>query len=408
MMIPMIVIRSLPVSPCLRVVLALFSLSLVFAIGVDAPACENSPILRLVPVKQLPRLSDGGARDPLLKAIDQSVEYLRRLPADKVLSFGASSIPADVVLESVVAFRGIVSQPLPWSTLERQIKDEFDFYSLSAPPSAPLIVTGYYEPRFAGSLVRNAEYRYPLYCVPPDYVVINNDNDEGPRKIGRIEDGNFYPYWTRKEIEEGNLLAGHELVFLRDPVEAFILHVQGSGRVMLPDGSERRVQFAAKNGRPYSSIGRLLAEEGKMELAEVTMPRIVEYLNRHPDERNRILHHNESYVFFRWGDDAEVGPQGCLGRGLTPDRSIALDQGCYPAGGVAFLMTAQPDFVGGFAEEPAWNPMARFVVNQDTGSAIRGGRRVDFFFGSGVYAENAAGRLKHPGILYFLIKKRKS
>jgi membrane-bound lytic murein transglycosylase A len=379
-----------------------------FCTGAVVYACENTPVMRPLPVSQLPALIDEGPRDSLLRAIDESIDYLRRLSPEKQLAFGAATISTQVVLESINSFREIVSQPLPWRSLDRRIKEEFDFYSLSAPPAPPLLVTGYFEPCFAGSMTRTAEYRYPLYRVPSDFAVIVGGNAGEKNGVGRIEAGRFLPYWTRKEIEQGNLLAGHELVFLRDPMEVFILHVQGSGRVVLPDGTERRVQFAAKNGRPYRSIGRLLVQEGKMNAAEVTMPRIVEYVNQHPVDRERILHHNESYVFFRWGDNNDEGPRGCLGRGLTPGRSVAFDQKCYPAAGLAFLMTAQPEFLSGADAEPVWKPMARFVLNQDTGSAIRGGHRADYFFGAGSYAENAAGRMKHPGILYFLIKKRKS
>ena len=172
---------------------------------------------------------------------------------------------------------------------------------------------------------RQAPFLYPLYRVPTDLV-----NRDG--KVGRLEHGELVPYWTRAEIEEGNLLSGLELVYLDDPVAAFILQVQGSGRVRLRDGSIRPILFGAKNGRPYRSIGRFLVDRGEMRLEEVTLPAIIAYLEAHPDQRREILNHNESFVFFRWGEEGRPGPLGNLGEPLTAGRSVALDREYYPPG----------------------------------------------------------------------------
>ena len=217
--------------------------------------------------------------------------------------------------------------------------------------------------------------------------------------------GVLVPYFSRTEIEEGGVLAGQELVYLADPVDAFILHVQGSGRIQFADGSLRRVQFAAKNGHEYRSIGRLLVEKGIMRKEETTLPKIVRYLKEHPEEEKAILQYNDSYVFFRWGDDFAIGPLGSLGEPLTPGRSVALDQNCFPPGSLAFL-TARKPIVNAAGEIIGWEPLHRFVLNQDSGAAITGCGRVDLFLGPGRYAEAAAGNMKYPGVLYFLVKKK--
>ncbi|HSH14108.1 MAG TPA: MltA domain-containing protein, partial [Desulfurivibrionaceae bacterium] len=154
-----------------------------------------------------------------------------------------------------------------------------------------LLVTGYFEPMLEGALEREGAFFYPLYPPPPDLVQKGGE-------IGRIEGGRLVPYWSRGEIETRKLLVGSELVYLDDPVEAFILQVQGSGRVRLRDGSVRRLQYAAKNGRPYRSIGKFLVERGAMDLDAVTLPAISAYLKGHPEEVEEILRYNESFVFF--------------------------------------------------------------------------------------------------------------
>lgn len=275
------------------------------------------------------------------------------------------------------------------------------FVLLAARPEGKgkrLLVTGYFEPMLEGALEREGAFFYPLYPPPPDLV-----NKGG--EIGRLEGGRLVPYWSRGEIETRKLLAGSELVYLDDPVEAFILQVQGSGRVRLRDGSVRRLQYAAKNGRPYRSIGKFLVERGAMGLDEVTLPAISAYLKDHPEEVDEVLRYNESFVFFRWGDHDQSGPLGSLGVPLTAGRSVALDRECFPPGAPAFLKTRQPKF-NEKDEIVGWRNLQRLVFNQDSGSGIRGPARLDLFLGHGVRARAAAGVMKSQGQLYFLLRKK--
>jgi membrane-bound lytic murein transglycosylase A len=346
---------------------------------------------------QISRDDLGGAG--LTAAIGASLRFLQRQPASRVYRFCDREYGAEELAASLTDFLIFSGQKFPAGEFARQFKERFEICAAASPEGdGKVLVTGYFEPLLEGSLRKEPPFIYPLYRRPGDLI------RRGGR-VGRLQEDRFLSYWTRAQIENEELLAGRELVFLDDPVEAFILHVQGSGRVRLRDGKVRRVQFAAKNGLPYRSIGKLLVDRGKMALTEVSLPSIISYLNSHPEERKDILQYNQSFIFFRWGADEDGGPLGRLGEPLTAGRSVALDHDCFPPGALGFLQTRKPifneenDIIG-------WAPLQRFVVNQDSGSAIKGGRRVDLFLGVGEQARATAGLMKHPGKLYFLVKKK--
>ncbi|MBU0961152.1 MAG: MltA domain-containing protein, partial [Proteobacteria bacterium] len=204
-------------------------------------------------------------------------------------------------------------------------------------------------------------------------------------------------------IEKNNLAAGNELVYLNDPVDNFILHVQGSGKIQLQDGSIRSIHYSTSNGLEYFSIGKLLVDQGKMTLQEASIPSIRDYLRTHPDEQEAILHHNSKFIFFRWEQSGD--PIGSLGEPLTPGRSIAIDRAMLPHATLAFLVSRKP-VLNDAGEIDTWVPLHRFVFPQDTGSAIQGTGRADLFWGSGNYAKQAAGNMKEAGALYFLVKNK--
>jgi membrane-bound lytic murein transglycosylase A len=268
-----------------------------------------------------------------------------------------------------------------------------------------MLVTGYYEPVIAADARPGPEYGTPILGVPDDLIEAPlapfGPRFDGERVRGRIEGRRLVPYWTRAEIAAGRLAGrGLELAWGKDPVDVFVMEVLGSGTLRFPDGQERRVGYAASNGRPYRSIGRLLIDEGHLPREAVTLPAIRAWLDAHPAERARVLAYNESVVFFRWLDGP---PLGSLGVPVTPGRSVALDARLFPPGAPGFLRTEQP--VRGPDGRITWQPLTRFVVNQDTGGAIRGPGRVDFFWGRGESAELAAGLMRQPGTLYFLVPR---
>ena len=221
--------------------------------------------------------------------------------------------------------------------------------------------------------------------------------------IARIEGNKVVPYYSRRLIEEESVLAGKglEMAWLKDPLDVAFLHIQGSGRLRLRDGNELLVHYRASNGRPYRSIGRYMIEKGFVKREEISMQAIRKYLTENPEVLDDVLNYNPSYVFFQ---QVENGPLGSIGVLLTPGRSIALDSRVFPRGALGFIVCEKPS-LNEQREIVGWTKFSRFVVNQDTGGAIKGAGRADIFWGSGPYAELTAGHLRHEGDLYILIKK---
>jgi membrane-bound lytic murein transglycosylase A len=268
-----------------------------------------------------------------------------------------------------------------------------------------MLVTGYYEPVVEASERQSLEYPVPVLGLPDDLLEVRleafDPRYRGERLFGRVEGRQLVPYWRRAEIDAGRL-AGRalELAWARDPVDVFFMEIQGSGTLRFPDGREQRVGYAGANGRAYRAIGRLLIDEGHVPREAMSMQAIRAWLAAHPGERERVLQHNESYVFFR---PLSGPPEGSLGRPLTPGRSVATDARLFPPGALAFLETERPE--RGLNGAVRWVPLARFVLNQDTGGAIRGAGRADFFWGRGETAVFAAGLMRQPGRLYFLVPR---
>jgi membrane-bound lytic murein transglycosylase A len=266
-------------------------------------------------------------------------------------------------------------------------------------------VTGYYEPLLRGSRSRTDRYRYPLYSPPDDLLTIDLGELfpalKNERVRGRIDGKRVVPYWSRAEIDAGKApLQGRELVWVDDPVEAFFLQVQGSGRIDLADRSSMRIGYADQNGYPYRSIGRVLIDRGELTLETASMQGIKAWARQHPDQLPSLLDENPSYVFFKEiaarPDRAIDGPIGALGVPLAAGRAIAVDRRFLPLGAPVFLATT----------EPLSNaPLQRLVVAHDTGGAIRGALRVDYFWGSGDDAGRSAGRMNQPGRIWLLWPK---
>ncbi len=261
------------------------------------------------------------------------------------------------------------------------------------------LVTGYYEPLLKGDRVRTERARHPLYAVPDDLVTVDLASVypelKNLRLRGRLAGNRLVPYATRKEIEAGgNGLRA--IAWAEDPVDLFFLQIQGSGRIELPDGSHLRVGYADQNGHPYQSIGRLLVERGELKLEQASMQGIKDWGARNPDKLPELLAANPSYVFFRELPNGLTGPLGALGVPLTGGRSIAIDPRFIPLGAPVFLATTQPN---------SPEPLNRLVMAQDTGGAIRGGVRADFFWGFGDAAGELAGRMKQRGRMWVLLPK---
>ncbi len=267
------------------------------------------------------------------------------------------------------------------------------------------LFTGYYEPLLYGSRRFGGRYRVPVYRPPDDLVRIDlgrfNPRLQGFSIFGRIADGQFIPYYSRAEIENGALQGrGLELLWVDDPIDKFFLDIQGSGQVVLDDGSVVRIGYAAQNGHPYRAIGRDLVEIGAFTLEEASLQKIRDWLRSNPDDAPIIMARNRSYIFFQEHRDlsAADGPIGALGVSLTPGRSLAVDPRYLPLGVPVWLDTTVP-----WPEGEA--PLRRLMITQDTGGAIKGVVRGDVFWGAGERAEHVAGHMKSPGQYYLLLPK---
>jgi membrane-bound lytic murein transglycosylase A len=365
--------------------------------------CAPHQPVTTLSVGQHPLFLDDASPADLIQAIERQIEYLENIGQEGETIIDRHRFSVSDLLDSLRSFKEIVrveTDPLRRGQL---IREHFHVFQASGrTDQRQMLVTGYFEPLYAASLVKQAPYLYPIYRKP-DSLIIRPSQQSGPREIGRLDrDGTFLPYWTRQELESGNLLCGFELAYLRDPLDAYLLQVQGSGRLQLPDGSIRAVQFAASNGLVYNSLGKLFVDQGIMPRQQVSVPAIRAYFAKHPYEISSMLHHNPRFIFFDWGDT--LGPQGSLGVPLTPGRSVAIDHHALPTGVVGYLLTQRP-VLDGQGRISHWRPFGRFVVPQDSGAAIKGPGRVDLFWGAGDYAETAAGHMNHQGALFFLVKK---
>ncbi|MGH8714516.1 MAG: murein transglycosylase A [Casimicrobiaceae bacterium] len=267
------------------------------------------------------------------------------------------------------------------------------------------VVTGYYEPLLQGSRTRSERYRFPLYAVPDDLLTVDlaelYPELKDKRVRGRLDGRRVVPYWPRADIDAGRApLAGKELVWVDDPVEAFFLQIQGSGRVQLAEGGVLRIGYADQNGHPFHSIGRLLVERGELPLARASMQGIKAWGREHPDRLPALLDENPSYVFFRavppYPAATIDGPIGTLGVPLLAGRTIAVDPAIVPLGAPVFLATTYP---------LSDRPLLRLVLAQDTGGAIKGALRADYFWGFGDEAGREAGRMKQQGRMWLLWPK---
>lgn len=259
------------------------------------------------------------------------------------------------------------------------------------------LITGYYEPLLEGNWTRTERYRYPLYRPPDDLLIVElgrlYPELRGRRLRGRLEGQRVVPYFSRAEIEsDGSPLAGNELLWVDDPVALFFLQIQGSGRVRLPSGETIAVGYADQNGHPYTAIGRTLVQRAGFALEDIDMPTIRQWLDANSARARAVMNTNASYVFFELRDSDLPGPIGSLGVPLLAERAIAVDPAHIPLGVPVWLDTRLPDGA----------PLRRLVFAQDTGGAINGPVRADFFFGHGPLAEYYAGRMKSPGRLYVL------
>lgn len=351
---------------------------------------------------------DDISRDSLISAAKKNLTWLYRLPEKKEFQYGPLVVTAGDVIHSLELFIRLVNEFKSFAEFNRDIKENFHILrSIGRSRNGSVLFTGYYEPILKGSYKKTGQYKYPIYGKPKDLIQINLGNFRsklrGEKISCRYHQGKIIPYYSRRNIDTEGILSDKnlEIVWLDDPIELFFLHIEGSGLIIFENGTSCRVNYAAQNGRPYRSIGKLLIKEKKLLREKVSMDSLKNYLKQYPGEMERIFNYNESYIFFR---TVEKGPLGCLGFPLTPGRSIATDRRFFPSGALAFIVTEKP-LLNEKNKFVRYKKFSRFVFNQDTGGAITGPGRVDLFFGTGEKTGSRAGYVKNEGELYFLIAK---
>ena len=369
---------------------------------------EKEYVMEQISGGSYPKFTDDMAYDGLAHSILKSLSYLKKIPIDRQFSYGKDHYTTEHLIQSSQYFLDFVQTRPTADELNQFIRSSYRVYrSIGRNDLGEVLYTGYYEPNLRGSLSPSGENRFPIYAKPPDLISVDlslfKEEYAGERIVARYTDQKILPYYDRSKIDYEGVLKGNTevLAWVEDPIDVFFLQIQGSGKIYLDSGDVLNVHYHTSNGRPYRSIGKLLIDKKKITVKEMSMQKIRQYLNSHPDEIKEVFNYNPSYVFFQ---NEPNGPLGNINVKLTPGRSIALDRRIFPKAALCFIETEKPD-VDGAGQIQSWRRFTRFAMNQDTGGAIRGPGRADIFWGNGPYAEIAAGHLKHTGNLYFLVLK---
>lgn len=370
------------------------------------PACPAPPAPAQCP--ELPPPSSEPMpppEDPRAYLRPDSIGNLPGLDEDDALAALRAFRQGCTALFSQKAWRTVCAQAEGLGEDARKaagfFRDAFQPYQvISATSESPEgIVTGYYEPLLRGSRTRTGKYRYPIYAPPQDLITVDLTSlypDLKHRRLrGRLEGNRLIPYFSREEIDvKQSPLRGLEIAWVDDAVEAMFLQIQGSGQIEFENGERIRVGYADQNGHPFRGIGGVLVRRGELKLEKASMQGIKDWARRNPRKVQQYLNANPSYVFFRELPTDLAGPIGSLGVPLTAERSVAIDPRVVPLGAPVFLSTTFP---------ASNRPLRRLMMAQDTGGAIAGPARADFFWGFGEAAGEVAGRMKQRGQMWVLL-----
>lgn len=331
----------------------------------------------------------------LSTAIDNSLDYLKKPSSNQFYPY--ADITHEQAVKSLTAFKDLLRSGLTGSQLNDAIRQKFDVYmSVGCDDAGTVLFTGYYTPIFSGSTIKTAQYQYPLYRQPDDLVKGANGQILGRKGAN----GQITPYPARAEIENSNMLAGSEIVWLDDPFKVYIAHVQGSAVIRMPDGRLVTYGYAANNGYEYKSIIKQLISEGKIPAERVSLASLMDYFKANSALVRQYTQINPRFVFFRQTEQG--GPHGSLNEPVIAYRSIATDKTIFPRGALTFFTTNLPRQIGNTTYT---DPFAGFALDQDTGGAIRAAGRCDIYLGIGDEAGKLAGQTYQEGRLHYLFLK---
>lgn len=365
-----------------------------------------NPLVK-VAKSDLPEFADSLFLQDLGASVDQSLVYFKRVPATRPYAYGQDTYTAAHMILSLETFKNFLETKPSAKSLNRFIRERYTVYKSVGGANKDVLFTGYFEPTYPGSRTPGPEYPWPVYTMPDDLFQVDlsefSDAYKGHKRLmARIDSKSrrVRPYYTREQInlQSEFFQKAPPVVWLANRIDRFFLEIQGSGRVALPHGEIMRLHYAGVNGRKYSAVGKYLIDQNEVPKEKMSMQAIREWLTTHPDRMDEVLFTNESFVFFKEG---KGGPFGCIGVSVTPVRSIATDTKLFPKGGLAFIQTALPTALG--QPKEAWPRASLFVLNQDTGGAIKGPGRVDLFCGAGDWADYTAGHMVARGQLFFLV-----
>ncbi len=347
----------------------------------------QAALRKLTDPKEIPDFTQACTNTAgLLESIQNSLNYLKKPSSTR--AFPNNSITHEQAVASLEAFKELLGSGLSPAHMNAEIRRRFDVYvSAGCDNQGTVLFTGYYTPVLHGALQQDERFRFPLYKPPAD--------------LEKLPDGNpAKPMPARRTIESIGLYQGNELVWLADPFEAFVAHIQGSARVRLPDGKEITVGYAANNGHEYQSIRAELVNDGKIGKWD-SLPSMIAYFKRNPADVQKYTSRNPRFVFFSIVPDGR--PRGSLNEPVTPLRTIATDKKIFPPGCLAFLSAKLPQRQGAKIVDA---PFQGFALDQDTGGAIRAAGRCDVYMGTGDEAGELAGRAQSEGKLYYLFLKQ--
>jgi membrane-bound lytic murein transglycosylase A len=320
----------------------------------------------------------------LQEAIANSLNYMAKPSSKRFYPYG--DITYEQAVRSLQELQNLVTLKLPPQQMNAVLRERFDTYiSVGCDDQGTVLYTGYYTPIFDGSSTRTDRFKYPLYKPPADLL----KGPDGTILGQRGPDGKIQQYPSREDIQNSNTLAGNELVWLSDPFEVYIVHVQGSAKIRMPSTQIETVGYAAHNGWEYQGIVHKMIADGKISSKNINLKAMIDYFKAHPDEVDMYVNKNPRFVFFRFG---EGDPRGSLNEPVIPFRTIATDKSIYPRAMFAFVSAALDRPVG-------------FALDQDTGGAIRAAGRCDVYMGVGDHAAELAGGTYREGQLYYLFIK---
>jgi membrane-bound lytic murein transglycosylase A len=374
----------------------------------DRPLAPGQLALRkITKPAEIPDFTDGCHNLTNLSiAIDNSLNYLKKPSSQRFFPYG--DITHQRAVDSLTAFKDMLKSGLTGRQLNDAIRQRFDVYeSVGCDDNGTVLFTGYYTPIFDGSPVKTGRFKYPLYRQPEDLV--KGDNGQILGRKGA--DGQITHYPARAEIENSNMLAGKEIVWLDDPFKCYVAQVQGSAIIRMsaegetspnggPDGRLVTYGYAANNGHEYRSINKELINEGKIPADRVSLAAMMDYFKGNSSLVRQYTQLNPRFVFFR--QTADSGPRGSLNEPVTAYRSIATDKSVFPRASLTFFVTKLPRQIG---NQTYIDPYAGFALDQDAGGAIRAAGRCDIYLGVGDDAGKLAGQTYQEGRLYYLFLK---